>query len=224
MDVGHYLANHRRRFAVATIALVVAFGVAKSDAAFGLIERALDIAGDLIVRHPVWGLVAFVGLSALSAMLAFLSTAVLVPVGINVWGELGTMALLWSGWLIGGALAYTIGRYLGRRIVRLLMSREQLDHYEGSINERVGWPVVLLFQLALPSEVPGYLLGIIRYPFFRYLLALALAEIPFAAGAVYLGRSFLERNYLMMFGFGLAGIALMIGAVAAWHHRQRSAT
>lgn len=220
MDFGVYLQHHRKRIAIAAIALTVALLLAVSDSTFGLIERALEIARQLIVQHPIWGIVAFVIFSALSAMLAFVSSAVLVPVGINVWGELNTMALLWSGWLIGGAAAYSIGRFLGRSIVRLLVSKEQMERYEGSISERVGWPAVFFFQLALPSEVPGYLLGIVRYPFLLYLSALALAELPFAAGAVYLGRSFLDRNYVMMLGFGVAGIFLMVVAVAAWHHRQ----
>jgi uncharacterized membrane protein YdjX (TVP38/TMEM64 family) len=221
MNVGDYLQQHRRRIAVALLGLLVAVLVVLSDSVYALIDRGLDVVEDLLFRHPVAGLVTFVGLSALSAMITFVSTAVLVPVGITVWGELGTMGLLWSGWLLGGAIAYSIGRFLGRGIVRLLTSKEQMDRYEGSINRRLRWPAVFLFQLALPSEVPGYLLGIVRYPFPRFLLALALAELPFAAGAVYLGKGFLERNYVMMFLLGLAGILLIVGALAAWHHRQR---
>jgi len=221
MEIATYLQHHRRRVALAAIALAAALLIALSDSTFDVIERALDVAQEIIVRHPVWGLLVFVGLSALSAMLAFVSTAVLVPVGVHAWGELNTMALLWSGWLIGGVAAYSIGRFLGRSMVRLLVSKEQMERYEGTISERIGWPSVLIFQLALPSEVPGYLLGTVRYPFLRYLSALALAELPFAAGAVYLGRSFLHRDYVMMVGLGLSGILLMIAAVATWHHRQK---
>jgi uncharacterized membrane protein YdjX (TVP38/TMEM64 family) len=221
MNVGEYLELHRRRIAIAMLALLVAMFIAISDTVYGLIEQGLDVVEVLILRHPVAGLVAFVGLSAASAMLTFVSTAVLVPVGITVWGELGTMGLLWSGWLIGGVVAYSIGRFLGRSIVRMLTSKEQMDRYEGSISGRLRWHAVFLFQLALPSEVPGYLLGIVRYPFFRFILALALAELPFAAGAVYLGKGFLERNYVMMFAFGTSGILLVVAALIAWHHRQR---
>lgn len=223
MNVGDYLELHRRRIAIALLALLVAMFFSISDTVYGMIDRGLDVVEDLIVRHPVAGLAAFVGLSAASAMLTFVSSAVLVPVGITVWGELGTMGLLWSGWLIGGVFAYSIGRFLGRGMVRMLMSKEQMDRYEGSISARLRWPTVFLFQLALPSEVPGYLLGIVRYPFFRFLLALGIAEFPFAAGAVYLGKGFLERNYVMMLAFGTGGILLIVAALVAWHYRQRRA-
>ncbi len=222
MEVGDFLEHHRRRIAVACTALLIIIVIALSDAMFESIERGIGLVGNLVVRHPTLGVLAFVAFSALSAMLAFVSTAVLVPIGIGVWGDVGTMALLWSGWLIGGAAAYAIGRFLGRGIVRLLLPKERLQRYEGVITHRIQWPAVLLFQLAVPSEVPGYMLGIVRYPFGLYLLALGIAELPFAAGAVYLGKGFLARNWAMMIGFGAAGILLMIGAVAAWHRRQRS--
>jgi len=220
MDVGPYLLHHRKRILVAAAALVAALVIALSDSSFAMIENALEFARRLIIQHPTAGLLAFVLFSALSAMLAFVSAAVLVPVGINVWGPLNTMGLLWAGWLLGGVAAYAIGRFLGRGIVRLLVSRDMLERYEGSISRHLGWLGIFFFQLALPSEVPGYLLGIVRYPFVLYLTALALAELPFAAGAVYLGRSFLDRNYAMMLGFGLAGIALMVLAVTVLHHRH----
>jgi hypothetical protein len=42
---------------------------------------------------------------------------------------------------------------------------------------------VLLFQVAMPSEVPGYMLGIARYQFLNYILILGMVELPFAIGA-----------------------------------------
>lgn len=66
---------------------------------------------------------------------------------------------------------------------------------------------MLLFQLAVPSEIPGYVLGLARCRFRTFVLAMALGELPFAAGAVYLGESFLERNYLLLFAIGITGVA-----------------
>jgi uncharacterized membrane protein YdjX (TVP38/TMEM64 family) len=74
--------------------------------------------------------------------------------------------------------------------------------------------------MALPSEVPGYLVGLLRYPFARYLLALGLAELPFALGAVLLGESFIQGDVLRLVALGLAGIVLSASAVVAWHRRN----
>ena len=40
----------------------------------------------LMRHHPSTGMLAFVGLAALSAMLAFLSSTILMPAAIQVWG------------------------------------------------------------------------------------------------------------------------------------------
>ena len=45
-------------------------------------------------------------------------------------------------------------------------------------------------------------------------LALALAELPYALGTVFLGAGFLQRQYLLMLGLGLGGLFL-----TAWAFR-----
>jgi hypothetical protein len=37
---------------------------------------------------------------------------------------------------------------------------------------------------------------------------MALGELPFAIGTIYMGESFLTRNYLLLFGIGIVGAAL----------------
>jgi uncharacterized membrane protein YdjX (TVP38/TMEM64 family) len=71
---------------------------------------------------------------------------------------------------------------------------------------------VILFQLGLPSEVPGYLLGLARYPVSRYLLALAIAELPWAVLTVLLGSTLLERRVPVLVAVGVA--AALLGGVA----------
>lgn len=211
--------NHRKRllFLVAAIGLVIA--LTWSDPFHDFIDRIIAYLQVVVHRHPVWGVLLFVVFSAMSAMLAFFSSAVLVPVAVVAWGDLTTMALLWVGWLFGGVASYAVGRFLGRAVVGWVVPEEQLEHYEARVRRRISFPVVLLFQTAFPSEIPGYVLGIVRCRFRIYLAALAVAELPFAVGAVYLGRGFVERDYPMLIAFGFGGIVLIVTAIEAWHRR-----
>ena len=171
----------------------------------------------LIRRYPGWGMPVFVILSAASAMLAFFSSVILVPVAVYAWGEWVTLVLLWGGWMLGGVLSFGVGRYLGRRVVGWFVPRERLDYFETRLRAQAGFPVILVFQLAVPSEIPGYVMGTMRYRFGVYLLALALAELPYAVGGVFLAESFLSRRYVVLMALGLALIALV-----AWaFHRLR---
>ncbi|MFA6954639.1 MAG: VTT domain-containing protein [Thermoanaerobaculia bacterium] len=214
------LVHHWRRLLAVLILVGLAVVAARSEALFGELDDVLAAVQGLIVRRPGWGVVVFILFSALSAMLAFLSSAVLVPFGVYVWGANLTFFLLWVGWLLGGVAAYGVGRLLGRRVVMWLIDPDKLRRYEGRLSKEASFPLVLLFQLALPSEIPGYLLGLLRYPFWLYVAALAIAELPFAAGAVSLGKSFIRRDWPSLVIVGLAGVALTSWAVAAWQRRH----
>jgi uncharacterized membrane protein YdjX (TVP38/TMEM64 family) len=206
---------------VAAIALVTAVlaVVASSDALHGALVELFAAAHRLVEGHPVAGPVAFVLFSAASAMLAFLSSAALVPVAVVAWGPLATAGLLWLGWIVGGVVSYTLARRLGRPVTALLGAGEALANWSERISHRTPFGLVLLFQLAVPSEVPGYVLGFLAYPFRRYLAALALGELPFALGAVLLGESFLERRTVPLVAIGLLGAAASFAAFRALHLR-----
>lgn len=212
--------EHWKRLVVVVGALVVIILLATSDPFHELIEDMLAFSEQWIHRHPRSGMVVFILFSMFSAMLAFVSSALLVPIAIYAWGEPMTALLLWTGWLLGGSTAYLIGRYPGRRVVRWFIPVERLRDYEGMISRRAPFPVVLLFQLALPSEVPGYVLGTLRYRFHVYLAALALGELPYAIGAVLLAKSFLEQNFVELVVVSVAGLLLMGGAIVLWQRRR----
>ncbi len=181
----------------------------------------LPTAEAIIRERPVLGVSVFIVFAALSAMLAFVSSAVIVPVGVYVWGITATMLLLWVGWILGGVCAYTLSRYFGRPLVKSLRSAA-LERYENRISRGASFGLVLLLQLALPSEVPGYLLGFARYHFWKYLAALALAELPYAVATTFLGAGFIERRMYVLIGVGILLAALAGWALYALHARVSS--
>lgn len=205
---------------MALLAVVAAAAVALTqDGIHAPLMRALDAAGPVIAAYPRLGAVVFVVLSAVSAMLAFFSSAVLVPVALVVWDRWITIALLWLGWLLGGVIAYGIGRGLGRPLINTVGSSRLIAFYQRRVSAGMRFPTVLLLQFALPSEIPGYLLGILRVRFRTYLAALALVELPYAVGTVLLGESIVQQRagWLLVLGAAAVGVA----AIAAYLLRSR---
>jgi uncharacterized membrane protein YdjX (TVP38/TMEM64 family) len=180
----------------------------------------MDAVADLIRRRPAAGMIAFVLFAALSAMVAFVSSAVLIPVAVQVWGPLTCALLLWTGWFLGGIAAYAVGRFLGRPVVRRLVRPATLDHYEAWARSGVALAPILLIQLAVPSDVAGYVFGIVRCRPAVFLPALALAEIPYAVGAVYLGIGFLTRDPIVLLSLGAAGAGLSVWALKRVYRRS----
>jgi uncharacterized membrane protein YdjX (TVP38/TMEM64 family) len=193
--------------------------VVSSDDFQAILSWGLAQAEPVIAKHPVRGALLFLLLSALSAMLAFFSSAVLVPVAIQAWGKLACACLLWLGWMLGGACAYGIARFWGRPVVRRLLSSRKLARYEERISRRTPFGLVLLFQLAVPSEIPGYVLGLARYGLRRYLVIMAIAELPYAVSTAYLGESLLEQRTLLLVSLG--ALAILFSAWALQVLRRR---
>ena len=203
-------ATHKHRGLVrAGIVLGVCIAAAlllSLDSVYALLRQALAALDPLIAAHPVFGAIVFTLLSALAAVMAFFSSAIMVPSAVMAWGKAVTVLLLWIGWLTGGLAMYALGR--GLRHPRAAGSKPsgRFAAYLPSSPEELKLPLVLLWQLALPSEIPGYLCGYLGVPFRTYFLALALGELPVALGAVLLGESVVDRKL---------GVLLAIGAVAA---------
>jgi len=197
--------------------------VAASGSLHAALLDVLAASKDVIVENPVLGALLFVLLAAVSAMFAFVSIAILVPVAVYVWGEPLSMLLLWVGWIMGGAAAYGIARLLGRRFVQWLTTDSALNRLEHRLRPDTPFSLILILQLGLPSEIPGYLLGLVRYPFGRYLLALAIVEVPYTIAAIYLGAGLVDARGGLVLAIGLSAVALSVGAFYVLRKRMRAA-
>jgi len=194
--------------------------IAASDTLHGKSEAIIFWTENLIAQAPLLGMLAFVLLAMLSAMVAFFSSALLAPVAIYAWGKAGCFALLWCGWFLGGVASYCVGRFLGRSVASTIVGGDKIAAWEGQVSQHTRFIHILLFQAVVPSEVPGYILGVLRYRASLYLVALGITELPYAVATVYLGDSFLqgEGNVFILLGIG----AVVLAAFVVQIHRHLS--
>jgi len=189
------------------------------DQVYEGLQRALSVAEPLIAGHPFLGAVAFVLLAAISAVLAFFSSALLLPVAVFTWGSTVTFVLLWLGWLLGGIATYALGRGLRRPQAEAQKTSSQFDFYLQRIPGEATFALVLLLYLALPSEIPGYVCGYLGVRLRTFFAALAVAELPYAVGAVLLANGAVNRHIGWLVSLGLIGAALSLYALRALHRR-----
>jgi uncharacterized membrane protein YdjX (TVP38/TMEM64 family) len=189
------------------------------DAVYESLHRALSATEPLIAGHPYLGAVVFVLLAAVSAIVAFFSSALLLPVAVYAWGNTVTLGLLWLGWLLGGVCTYALGRGLRRPQRTASGTSSQFDFYLQRAPGEVTFALALLLCLAVPSEIPGYLCGYLGVRLRTYFAALALAELPYAIGAVLLGDGVVNRHIGWLVAFGLAGAGLSLYALWLLHEQ-----
>ncbi|MBP6669614.1 MAG: VTT domain-containing protein [Gemmatimonadales bacterium] len=214
----HHPLASRRALLVAVLAALLALVLFAEQAREPMLELA-GVIQRVEAAHPLTAMLLVVLFAAVSAMLAFVSTAAIAPFLATTFGTPLAGLLLWSGWLLGGMLAYAIGRTLGRPVIHRLASAAQLTRYEEFVSHRAPFGLVLLFQLALPSEIPGYLLGLVHYSFPRYLLSLAIAELPWALVTVALGAGVMERRVALVAGIAVVALTLSAGTYRMLHRR-----
>ncbi len=145
--------------------------------------------------RPLTAVFLFVGLAAASATLSPFSSFPLVPPAILIWGEALTFSLLLSGWLLGGVITYLIGYYGANPVLRKFIDIEsRVKYYQNKISHRAEFWLIFLFRLAMPAEIPGYVLGAIRYNFLKYFIATFLSETVFALITIYGSRAIIEKQ------------------------------
>lgn len=177
------------------------------------LDEANAWATDIMNARPIMGAIVFFLFSAFSAMLAFTSSAVLVPPANLVWGRVVTFFLLWGGWVAGAIFAFGLGK-LARPLLVRLGYQKTLEGYQQFVSKRMKFWQVVLFCVAVPSEIPGYLFGGLHYPFWRFLAAIAIAESIYALGLIVAGDSLVTARPLRL--LLTVGIMIVIAAGAGW--------
>ena len=205
-------------------AIVTVVGlVAASDVLHTRTQDLVVAIEAVIADFPLLGMACFVLLAMASAMLAFFSSAILVPVGIYAWGATLCFLLLWLGWFLGGVASFVVGRSVGRVIVERIVGDQRLRKLEARVRDDARFVHIVLFQALLPSEIPGYVLGSMRYRFVPFAFALALVELPYALGTIYIGDSFLEGRGWLLIALAAAGGLVALAALAFYRHRRSRA-
>ncbi|MBU4455480.1 VTT domain-containing protein, partial [Patescibacteria group bacterium] len=191
-----YKINKKILFTVLSV-IIIAFVFWSSVTLQSLFYDSVGFLGKYIEQNRILGILIFMGLAAVSALFSPFSSVPLIPAGIMIWGGNIVFFLLTSGWLLGDLIAYSIGRFARRAVISRFVPQEKLDYYKEIISKKARFWFVLLFRFALPSEITGYALGIMRYHFGKYLLVTVLVEIPFAFLTVYSGEAFVKGNLLL---------------------------
>lgn len=218
--MSHHPLHHRRVLLLVLVIAVVA-AISTSDVLHHAFFDVLNIAERVMREYPRAGMAIFLVLAAFSAMLSFFSASALVPIGVFVWGPTTTALLLWVGGVSGGTAGYWIARTLGRRIVKRLVPEAPFRRYETFFRYRARWRTILLFRVALQSELPSYVLGTLKYPFERYVPMMILAELPYVLFATYLGEALIERDAAFFALALVLGVSLTVLAFRALQREMR---
>ena len=171
-----------------------------------------------IDAHAFWGLLLYITLNIVDAVVAPGATLPLIPVAVRVWGRVPAALATTAGWTAGSLIAFLIARRWGYPVVRKITSIERVRAMRRYIPKDLFWSIVLV-RLALPMDVISYVLGLftdINWP--TYVGATALGLTPSAFVLAYFGK--LPNAYeIIAFGVGAMAVA---AALLIARRRKRS--
>jgi len=91
----------------------------------------------------------------------------------------------------------------------MIVGRQKIEKWILKLESRMTFLLLLLFRLATPSET-GYLFGIFRYNFWKYLLITFLSELPITFLIVYTSDAFVQNNWRLFTILFSSGIILIL--------------
>jgi len=135
-----------------------------------------------------WAPVVSIALLVADALfLPLPATIILVANGL-VFGLWMGAIVSFSGSLLGGIIAYAVGRYFGRDLLERFLSAERLDATDRIMTKYGGWALVLERWIpGVPGDPMSYAAGITRMPFLKFLLLTSVGLIPANIVAAYVG-------------------------------------
>lgn len=156
------------------------------------------------------GVLIFIALQILQVVVAALPGQFIQIAGGYIYGPwLGTLYSM-AGIMIGSVIVFCVAKFLGYRIVKLVVSRKQLDKLSFMMNsEKSGIGVFILYLIpGLPKDVFSYIAGITPIKAMNFFIVMMLGRLPALFGSAYIGNSMQEGNYSAAIIVGAAAVIL----------------
>jgi uncharacterized membrane protein YdjX (TVP38/TMEM64 family) len=197
--------------------LIVVGGVLLS--AVLLVHAHADSIRDFIDQQPAWGLLLYVLLNILDALIAPGATLPLIPVASRVWGPILTAFVTTAGWTSGSLIAFLVARRWGAPMVEKMTSMRRVREMKRYIPEDLFWSIVLV-RLVLPMDIISYVLGLFtKMGWARYAGATAIGLAPPAFLLAFLGK--LPHAYEII-AFGIGGGIVVVSVLVARRKQSRA--
>ena len=164
-----------------------------------------------VTNQAGWlGVSSYIGVMALSIVIAPLGTGFLVPVAANSFGPF--LAAIYSiiGWTIGSMIAFLLARYVKRAALYEARFIERVQEYEQKLPRWYFYGMIVGLRMTLPVDVLSYALGVASSISLRmFFVTTVLGITPFTFIFTYSSESTIWVQVLV----ALISILVFLGGV-----------
>lgn len=159
--------------------------------------------------------VVFIAFQAMQVVIASIPGEVIQVAGGYVFGTfLGTVLLL-TGVILGSFIAFYASRLLGYPLVRMFVSKRNLEKYSFLINGgKLEIIVFILFLIpGMPKDILTYMAGLTSIKPLRFILITTAARFPALFMSAYIGANLKERDYAPVIVISIIAVVLFVAGV-----------
>lgn len=154
----------------------------------------LENAHNLVKRAGMLAPLLFVGLCAMSLIIAPLSGSSLYVLGGVLFGKESGFWLSYIASVLGCSINFWISRRLGRQVVIRFVGRRHLKELDKFIGRLKSHESIFYIAVVMPlaQDIVSYAVGLTKVKYQHFLVALLPSAALVVAAYIYLGASILE--------------------------------
>lgn len=160
----------------------------------------------------LWAPLIFVALYVLQIVVAPIPGTLLNFAGGLLFGWWAGVGLSWISCVIGAAVSISVMRAFGRSLMRIFISEEKLDRFDGYVRSR-GWVYLFLLYI-VPNplgDTVNYMSALSNIKIWKLLIMVAAGRIPSLIVGSWLGTHSLHFKTLHWILLGVGFVALLVG-------------
>ncbi len=96
-------------------------------------------------------------------------------VGLGAWLMVGVIC---AGTILGAALGYALGSWLGHPVATRLFGKSNYTKAEKLMDKYGVWAVIITGFTPIPFKISVWLAGILEMPFGKFMLAVIIGRVP----------------------------------------------
>lgn len=173
-----------------------------------------------VVQMGVWGPLVYILILLIPVVCAPIPAAPFMLIGANLFGWEYGMIYGLTGFTIGQTINFSLGRYIGKPLLKKIYAIEQYEKIEKRIPERIEfWVVFFLRLIPNPSfDFFSYLAGMSKIRYLMFILASTLGALP----GTFLWNYFGNRIIEYQISWRSFGILIIIGMILlAWRYMHK---
>lgn len=171
--------------------------------------ESLDDIVALINHYKGYSILVYILLQIVQIIISVLPGQAFQIAAGYLFGPFASVIYAMTGAIIGTAISFMLAKLLGRDMVHVIFSQDQVSYYVEKLNSKKAYVIVFLIYLipGIPKDMVSYIAGISEMKFKPFIVLSALGRLPGMLGSILIGTLLYHEIYV---GVGIVAVIAVL--------------